>query len=125
MIAKRYLTPLAVLMVWLLSAPAMAAPKIRGDINGDSKVTIADVTAMIAIKEGKDNAKPYKFDHTAADMNADGTVDEKDVRLLVKLILSPKVDAEGNFVIGDTAEDEVHDEEIDGDDAWVKRRRDN
>ena len=119
---KRYMTPLLVLMAWMLSAPALAATKVRGDVNDDTKLTISDVTALVTIIKGLDNDAPYKFDHAAADVNKDGSIDDKDVKALVQLILSPKTDVEGNFIVGDTDEEDVHDDEVDGGDAWVKRK---
>ena len=65
---------------------------LRGDVNNDTKLTISDVTALVAIITGLDNDTPYKFDHTAADVNKDDSIDEKDVDDLVQLILSQKTD---------------------------------
>ena len=55
---------------------------IRGDVNGDKKVNIADVTALIARVLAKD-------DYTAvADCNNDGNVTIADVTLLINYVLS-------------------------------------
>ena len=115
------MTPLLVLMAWILSAPAMAAPeetKYRGDVNKDGKVTISDVTALVSIIKGQDDVEP-KFDHVAADLNKDGSIDQKDVRLLVKIILSPK----SGIDIGEDDEIGVNPgEEVDPENALVKKR---
>ena len=60
---------------------------IIGDINCDGFVTIADVTALVNIILGKDNNKPYQYNHDAADVNTDGTISIADVTALVNLIL--------------------------------------
>ena len=119
---KRYITPLLVLMAWMLSVPAMADPtetKARGDVNGDKKVTIADITAMVSIIKGQDNATPFKFDHDAADLNKDGHVDDKDIRILAKIILTPKSGVE----VGDDTDITVNPgEEHDPGDALTKKK---
>ena len=60
---------------------------LRGDVNRDGSVTIADVTALVNIVLGKDSAEPYQYDHAAADVNADGSVTIADVTALVNLVL--------------------------------------
>ena len=60
---------------------------IRGDINRDGTITIADVTALVNIVLGKDDAQPYQYDHDAADVNEDGTITIADVTALVNRIL--------------------------------------
>jgi len=59
----------------------------RGDVNRDGQVTIADVTALVNIILGKDNAVPYQYDHNAADVNEDHTITIADVTALVNVIL--------------------------------------
>ena len=61
-----------------------------GDVNNDSKVTIADVTALVNIILGKDDSEPYQYDHVAADVNNDGKVTIADVTALVNIILGNK-----------------------------------
>ncbi|MBO5549134.1 MAG: dockerin type I repeat-containing protein [Prevotella sp.] len=61
-----------------------------GDVNNDSKVTIADVTALVNIILGKDDSEPYQYDHVAADVNNDGKVTIADVTALVNIILGKK-----------------------------------
>ena len=56
-----------------------------GDVNGDSQVTIADVTALVNIILGKDTAGQYN--HEAADVNRDNGITIADVTALVNIIL--------------------------------------
>ena len=58
------------------------APK-RGDVNGDSKVTIADVTALVNVILGKATAPASGV----ADVNGDSKVTIADVTALVNIIL--------------------------------------
>jgi hypothetical protein len=58
---------------------------IKGDVNGDGNVTIADVTALVNIILGKDTEGVY--DHEAADVNGDGGITIADVTALVNIIL--------------------------------------
>ena len=60
---------------------------LRGDVNRDGSVTIADVTALVNIVLGKDSAEPYQYDHAAADVNADGSVTIDGATALVNLVL--------------------------------------
>lgn len=60
---------------------------VRGDVNGDGTITVADVTALVNIILGKDNVEPYRYKHSAADVNNDGTISIADVTALVNLIL--------------------------------------
>ena len=74
---------LALLMsaLWPLNAVAAA---LRGDVNGDGKVTIADVTSLInGLLVG--NAGGLG---DVADVNADGTVNIADVTALINHLLS-------------------------------------
>ena len=56
---------------------------LRGDVNGDGSVTIADVTALVNIILGK-SAAP---ESGVADVNADGSITIADVTALVNIIL--------------------------------------
>ena len=60
---------------------------IPGDVNKDSQISIADVTALVNIILGKDNTVPYLYDHDAANVNGDNTVSIADVTALVNIIL--------------------------------------
>ena len=64
-----------------------AKATLRGDVNRDGSVTIADVTALVNIILGKDDAQPYKYDHDAADVNTDKSITIADVTALVNIIL--------------------------------------
>ena len=64
-----------------------AKAPLRGDVNRDGSVTIADVTALVNIILGKDDAQPYKYDHDAADVNTDKCITLADVTALVNIIL--------------------------------------
>ena len=58
---------------------------VKGDVNGDDKVTIADVTALVNIILGKNQMQPYL--NEVADVNGDGKVTIADVTALVNVIL--------------------------------------
>ena len=60
---------------------------IAGDVNSDTDISIADVTALVNIILGKDNEEPYKYNHKAADVNGDGAISIADVTALVNVIL--------------------------------------
>ena len=61
---------------------------LRGDVNRDGSITIADVTALVNVLLGKDDAEPYVYDHEAADANADGSITIADVTALVNILLA-------------------------------------
>ena len=56
---------------------------LRGDVNGDGKVTIADVTALVNIILGKTTS----YNAEVADINSDSKITIADVTALVNLIL--------------------------------------
>ena len=60
---------------------------LRGDVNRDGSITIADVTALVNVLLGKDDTEPYVYDHEAADANADGSITIADVTALVNILL--------------------------------------
>ena len=64
-----------------------AKASLRGDVNRDGSITIADVTALVNIILGKDNVQPYKYDHDAADVNTDKGITIADVNALVTIVL--------------------------------------
>ena len=59
-------------------------PVTMGDVNGDTEITIADVTALVNIILGKDTTG-YRL--RAADVNKDGETTIADVTALVNIIL--------------------------------------
>lgn len=61
---------------------------LMGDVNRDGEITIADVTALVNIILGKDEAHVY--DHQAAEINGDGIVSIADVTALVNRILGAR-----------------------------------
>ena len=61
---------------------------LRGDVNRDGSITIADVTALVNFLLGKDDTEPYVYDHEAADANADGSITIADVTALVNILLA-------------------------------------
>ena len=61
--------------------------KVAGDVNRDGQIGIADVTALVNILLGKDDAEPHEYDHAAADVNNDGATSIADVTELVNMIL--------------------------------------
>ena len=60
---------------------------LKGDVNMDGQVSIADVTALVNIILGKDNVPPYLYNHVAANVNEDEGVSIADVTALVNIIL--------------------------------------
>ena len=57
---------------------------LKGDINGDGKVTIGDVTALInLLLKGGEKGSLYRLD-----MNANGKLDIGDVTQLIDYLLS-------------------------------------
>ncbi len=56
---------------------------LRGDVNGDGSITIADVTALVNIILGKTT----DYDQRVADVNEDNSVTIADVTALVNIIL--------------------------------------
>ena len=60
---------------------------VTGDVNGDGKVDITDVTLTISHILGQ---KPEGFSAEAADVNDDGKVDVTDVTSIIDIVLSGK-----------------------------------
>lgn len=77
---KRYLT----LMIAVLACAAMsnAAIKLKGDVNNDKTVDIADINATINIILG---SSPF---NDVGDLNGDGVIDIADLNAIVNLILT-------------------------------------
>lgn len=55
-----------------------------GDVNGDEKISISDITELVEIVKGK------KEQNMMSDINDDGVVDIKDVFALANLIITTK-----------------------------------
>ena len=58
-----------------------------GDVNYDGLISIADVTALVNILLGNDDAEPYKYNHKAANVNGDEDINSEDVTALMGIIL--------------------------------------
>ena len=58
---------------------------LLGDANGDNKVDVADIVAIVSHQKGKD---VNGFSLPAADVNNDGIADEKDIKLILPMIMS-------------------------------------
>ena len=63
------------------NTPEPPQPSVPGDSNGDGKVDIADVNAVINMMLGKVDMVP------ACDMNGDGQVDISDVNAVINAML--------------------------------------
>ena len=57
---------------------------LLGDANGDNKVDVADIVAIVSHQKGKD---VNGFSMPAADVNNDGKADEKDIDLILQIIM--------------------------------------
>ena len=60
-------------------------PFIRGDVNMDGEVGIADVTALVNII--LENEAPSVEDYPSADVNKDGEVSVADITALVNILM--------------------------------------
>lgn len=58
---------------------------LLGDANGDNKVDVADIVAIVSHQKGKD---VNGFSLPTADVNNDGIADEKDIKLILPMIMS-------------------------------------
>ena len=76
---KFYLKTMALVACLLLGLSATA--QVQGDLNGDDKVDIADVNAVINMMLGK------SAQTAAGDINGDGLVDIADVNAVINLML--------------------------------------
>ena len=61
------------------------AEMIKGDVNGDGEVNIADINAVIAVILGGGGG------NTSGDVNADGEINIADVNAIINIILNPVV----------------------------------
>ena len=79
----------AILASLLMTAVAGFTGNLFGDANGDGRVDMADVVAVVNAAMG--NA-PENFDEAMADINGNGKVDEEDASLLAESLLNPPFD---------------------------------
>ncbi len=79
----------AILSGLLLTAVAGFTGNLFGDANGDGRVDMADVVAVV--NAVMDNA-PDNFDEAMADISGNGNVDEEDASLLAESLLNPPFD---------------------------------
>ena len=73
-----------VLLLFITSAITATASNIRGDVDDDGHVTIADVTSLIDLILNKNPG----FNMANADVNRDGSVSIADVTMLIDCILN-------------------------------------
>ena len=66
--------------------PSANTQTIRGDVNHDGSVTMADANMVVNYFLATD--KPEDFDTTAADVNEDGSVTMADANQIVNIFLS-------------------------------------
>ena len=59
----------------------VAQPTLRGDVNGDGEVSLADVTMLVNIIRGQTAS------NAAADVNEDGNIDNQDLIDLVNILI--------------------------------------
>ncbi|MBO4813600.1 MAG: BspA family leucine-rich repeat surface protein [Muribaculaceae bacterium] len=64
------------------SNPGYLSDTVRGDVNGDGKVNVSDVTALVNMILGV-----IPKDFTRGDINGDGKINVSDVTVLINLIL--------------------------------------
>lgn len=89
---KKTLQSLFLLLAALmLPATATATDYVRGDVNGDGEVNIADINAVIAVILGGAS-------NPAADVNSDGEVNIADINAVIDIILHPVVIEEHEYV---------------------------
>ena len=79
----------ALLSALLLTAVAGFTGNLFGDANGDGRVDMADVVAVVNAAMGND---PDNFDEAMADINGNGKIDEEDASLLAESLLNPPFD---------------------------------
>lgn len=79
----------ALLSALLLTAVAGFTGNIFGDANGDGRVDMADVVAVVNTVMGN---TPDNFDEAMADINGNGKIDEEDASLLAESLFNPPFD---------------------------------
>ena len=74
--------------VYIISVTEAAPAGLRGDVNKDGEIDIADVTALIAHVLSKDYTESDTFSPGNADVNFDTVIDIADVTVLINRVLS-------------------------------------
>ena len=72
---------LAAMLTCSVAIPASAAPRLRGDANGDGKINARDAYAMMRIAVGLDEGGDL------ADWNKDGAINARDVTSLMRCLV--------------------------------------
>lgn len=79
-----------IIVVLLVLATSAIAEGIKGDANGDGRVSVTDITAIASYILGD---TPANFDIQMADVNGDGRISVTDISALVTLIMGGDADA--------------------------------
>ena len=74
--------------IYIISVTESAPAGLRGDVNKDGEIDIADVTALIAHVLSKDYTESDTFSPGNADVNFDTVIDIADVTVLINRVLS-------------------------------------
>lgn len=85
----------AILSGLLLTAVAGFTGNLFGDANGDGRVDMADVVAVVNAAMGH---APENFDEAMADINGNGKIDEEDACLLAESLFNPPFDPSNALV---------------------------
>ena len=92
-ISKHLFLLLAILLAGTGQAFAYTEPVLRGDANGDSKVNITDVVAVV----NRIYNSTFVLNEVNADANGDGKINITDVVAIVNIIYRDNVNATGTI----------------------------
>ena len=67
---------------WVSSTFTTENGAVRGDVNDDDQISVADITALVNVMNG--NTSGYNVD--GADLNYDEVVDQKDIQYLIQML---------------------------------------
>lgn len=67
---------------WFSTTFTTSSGPVEGDVNGDDQLSVADVTALVNVKNG--NTSGYNVD--GADLNYDDVIDQKDIKYLIEML---------------------------------------